>query len=269
MKETQIEDTYTPAVEYKEICAQAAVDDETFSKFKSMPKYRSMLEHANVSQAQEHLEDIQIQTPKLMSYFDKFRTNDTVGNPVTVDFNKGFEGSISPTTIQYARVLSDLITYFDNMDGFKIVEIGAAYGGQCKIISDYVNFKEYICFEMTEPSRLVRKYVDHFNIENVVSLDAYEFYDKPYNIDCDLIISCFAFCEQSKHFQDCYLKHIINSAPRGYLWCNETPESYGIEGLKNLLPHKLNEKNDIPSERNTNRILWWTPKEKEFFTWKN
>ena len=265
-KRRQKEDTYSHQMKYKEICAKAVVDDEIFSTFKSLPNYRSMLEHANAGQAQEHLNAIEEQTPKLMSYFDKFRTNDTVGNPATVEFTKGFAGNISPTTIQYARVLSDLITYFGNMDGLKIVEIGAGYGGQCKIISDYVKFSEYICFEMTEPSRLVRKYIDHFNVKNVVSMDAYEFFDDPYEIKCDLVISNFAFCEQSKHFQDCYLKNIINLADRGYLWMNETAESYGIKGIKNLLPHKLNEKNDIPSERNSNRILWWTAK---CFTWKN
>lgn len=263
LRKARRRNNYTDDVEYKAICAKAAVDDEAFNNFKSQNKYRSMLEHANSVHGHDHLKAIKEQTPELMEHLDKFRTNDTVGTPNLTSFavkmpgNPHQIGDLSSTTMQYIRVLSDLITYFGNMDGMKIVEIGAGYGGQCKIINDYVNFSEYICFEMSEPSQLVRKYLDHFKIKNAVSIDAYEFYDSPFDIKCDLVISNFAFSEQSVHIQDCYLKHILKAADRGYLWMNETAASHGIEGIKNILPHELNEKSDIPSERDTNRILYW------------
>lgn len=263
LRKARRRNTYTDDVEYKEICVKASVDDDVFDNFKSQPKYRSMLEHADTRHGHDHLNAIKEQTPELMEHLDKFRTNDTVGTPNLTTFavkmpgNPQQIGDLSSTTMQYIRVLSDLIGFFDNMDGLKIVEIGAGYGGQCKIINDYVNFSEYICFEMPEPSQLVRKYLDHFKIKNSVSIDAYEFYDNPFDISCDLVISNFAFSEQSRHIQDCYLKHIINSADRGYLWMNETPESYNIDVIKKTLPHKINKKNDIPSERDTNRILYW------------
>lgn len=248
------EDTYSKHTEYKEICERAAVD-ETFNNFKNEKHYRSMLEHAHAGHGNQHLEAILKQTPELIEYFEKFRTNDTVGNPSMHDF-KDF-GKASPTTVQYARVLSDLILYFGNMDGLKIVEIGAGYGGQCKIISEYVNFSEYICFEMTEPAKLVQRYIDHFDIKNAVSMDAYAFLDNPYEIKCDLIISCFAFSEQSTHVQDPYLQYVINPSDRGYLWMNEAGGSHGIEGIRHRLTHEISEKGDISNERNSNRILYW------------
>ena len=249
------EDTYSKHIEYKSICEKASVDDETFNTFKGIPQYRTMLEHANNRQGQHHFSDLKNQTPELLSHFDKFKTNDTIGNPTKFEYDG--VGLVSSTTIQYVRVLSDLITYFGSLDRLKIVEIGSGYGGQCKIICDYFEPRSYVNFEMTEPSKLVFRYIDHFKINNAISVDAYIFLEHPHKIECDLVISNFAFSEQSKHIQDIYLEYIIQPAKRGYLWMNESDQTYKIAGIKKLLTHKFKEKRDIPTERGTNRILYW------------
>src|SRR5439155_3421529 len=123
----------TDHVDYTSFCALAATNPDVFATFKPEPVYREVLEHVTCKQGRAYLERVLSRTPELARYLDRFRENDRLGSPQTCTY-AGY-GRFSPTTLRYAKVLSDLVVLFGSLDGFRIVEIGCGYGGQCFITS--------------------------------------------------------------------------------------------------------------------------------------
>ena len=68
----------------------------------------------------------------MVPLFHRFRENDRLGSPLTCDYDAC--GRFSPTTLRYAKVYSDLMRLFRDLDGQRIIEIGGGYGGQCFVI---------------------------------------------------------------------------------------------------------------------------------------
>src|SRR3990167_955403 len=128
--------------DYSKVCREAAESDEIFKQFKQHPEYREILEHVTYEQGSEYLKIIEQAYPFIMAHFEKCRENDLLGSPTT--FCYGEYGNISPTTLRYMKVSGDLLKYFGDLDFKTIVEIGGGYGGQCKILNELTNFKEYI-----------------------------------------------------------------------------------------------------------------------------
>src|SRR5207245_2461832 len=74
------------------------------------PVYRFVLEHVGPDLGAQYLEHALRQTPELGARFDRFRTSDLHGGPVTHPFPP--YGDLSPTTLRYVKVLSDLVQLF-------------------------------------------------------------------------------------------------------------------------------------------------------------
>src|SRR3972149_9269069 len=91
---------------YENLCAKASQQDVVFSSFKRHPEYCGILEHLSEEIGAQYLEFIVEKYPGSISYFDKFRENDSVGDPRTYCF--GIYGFFSPTTLRYIKVASDL-----------------------------------------------------------------------------------------------------------------------------------------------------------------
>jgi len=69
-----------------------------------------------------------------------FEANDHVGDPERYLYDKLL---ISPSTLRYCKVFSDLVNLFTSLDGYSICEIGGGYGGQCRIIDAGSPLNEY------------------------------------------------------------------------------------------------------------------------------
>jgi hypothetical protein len=196
------------------ICKKAVEDKGVFDGLKKNPSFFYMLEHVNEKQGNKYLEEIEKHTPSLMDLMDRFKTNDSIGNPTT--FNFANIGAISPTTLRYVKVLSDLIMIFGGFNDLDIVEIGVGYGGQCKIIHDYCTPKSYTMIDLPEVLALAKKCNEHHNIQNVIYKTANELD----NITCDLLISNYAFTEVGRKYQQLYSEKVIKNARMGYMTCN-------------------------------------------------
>ena len=121
---------------YPHFCLQASNDLRIFNTFRRNFVYNEILEHASEEQGKAYLEQI-TKCPDILKKIDKFKANDLFENPEIFEYQ--YTGKISPTTLRYIKVLSDLKNLFGNLDGFNICEIGVGYGGQCRVINCYFN----------------------------------------------------------------------------------------------------------------------------------
>lgn len=234
--------------DYTGLCARAAADDAVFATFKRAPAYTAILEHVTYEQGKAYLEHAVRQTPDLVASFDRFRENDRLGAPRTFDY--GEYGRFSPTTLRYVNVLSDLRVLFGGVDGLRVLEIGAGYGGQCFVASVASSPASWTIVDLDAPRALQRKYLERLGVPNVgflsadaLSASAHEF---------DLVISNYAFSECTRSVQEHYLDHAIRRTPRGYVTCNwVSPEEYEPYSRAELVAavagsHFLPEVLDVP-----------------------
>jgi len=205
----------TANLSYADVCLQASNSDDVFNKFKNIPEYQEALEHVTIEQGATYIDIINrdnsflLQSPNI----DKFKTNDLYGTPKICEYGNLH---ISPSTLRYIKVLSDLIKLFGNLNDFKIAEIGGGYGGQCKIITDYFNVKDYHIVDLYEVNGLTEKYLNKLNVKNV----RISTYDKLSVENYDLVISNYAYTELDRPLQDVYKNKIIDQSKRGYITCN-------------------------------------------------
>lgn len=248
---------------YTEYCGTAASNQNEFQNFKRNPLYLCILEHATERQGMEYLKFICEKYPSLIPYFDKFKENDSIGNPIT--FNYGEFGSFSPTTLQYIRILGDIQSKFGSTSNLKIAEIGGGYGGQCKILHDLDGFDTYAIVDLEQPLKLTQKYLAAQGIEKI------EFF-QPEELEkmetYDLVISNFAFSEIDRKEQIEYLDKLIEKTSMGYMIINFINTFFNIDTmtLDEILAFIKREDRIIlieeenPSTGNHNIVLSWKTK---------
>ncbi|MAG77244.1 MAG: hypothetical protein CL811_10860 [Colwelliaceae bacterium] len=203
---------------YTTLCEEACSNKEIFSTFKSNPYYRPILEHVTEKEGQEYLNIIFAQNPKILKNAKLFKENDRIGSPELVGYKKPFSlGNISPTTIRYMKVLSDLDLLFKDLGNKNIVEIGGGYGGLALVLSKKYNFKSYVNIDLKEASMLFLKYCDENNVVGVSSKTPEQIFDFD---KIDLVISNYAFSECNSETQDLYIENILSKSKRGYITHN-------------------------------------------------
>lgn len=135
--------------------------------------------------------------PHLIKKLDTFKSNDTIGNPLLYNVE---DVIISPGTLRFVKILGDI----EDFSPKSIIEIGSGYGGQCKIITDYINV-DYTLVDIPESLELAKAYLDFFDVratfvssENVVTNPSY-----------DLVISDYAVTELDSVGMNFYIDNII------------------------------------------------------------
>ena len=125
-------------------------------------------------------------------------------------------------TLAYLKLAGDLQSHFGNLDGYSIVEIGAGYGGLCKIIFDVHKPSCYTIIDTPENLELARALLKAQGIEGVRFL---AFEELKGNERFDLTISHFGFSEMGKALQDHCLNKVFVFCKNGFLLCNESPST--------------------------------------------
>jgi putative sugar O-methyltransferase len=239
---------------YKDLCKNASENESVFNTFKNNKIYTEILEHVDYRTGIELINEI-----KKSNHFNEndivnFKTNDLYGNPTKFQYEYPYE-EISPSTIRYIKILSDLINTFGSLENFNIVEIGVGYGGQAKIIMDYFNVKEYNFIDLPEVNSLTEKYLSKFNYKNCNFLNFDNLPEKKY----DLVISNYAFTECNKNIQDLYIEKVINKSSNGYIIGNQISHIFGVDSYnKNDLMTKipnLEFHNEIPKTSQLNYLI--------------
>ena len=230
-----------------------------FRSFKRHPSYRTVLEHVNAGEGAKYLDVIKSQSPQILNRVEKFKENDLIGNPITHSYPQ--IGNISPTTLRYMKVASDLQKYFGDDLGKKIVEIGVGYGGQLLVNDRLFNISEYHLYDLPPVLNLASKYLESFILDCSYKISTLN--QSSGDEVFDLVISNYAFSELPSHLQRSYIKKIISKASKGYLTMNSgmgssrhTGKRLSVNELRELLP-PFEIIDEIPKTSPDNYIIIW------------
>lgn len=99
-----------------------------FKNFKRDKSYNKILEHVSEREGAEYLAILRRRNDGILELArDTLLKSDEIGNPRKYDYGTG--SLLSPTTLRYLKVASDLKLLFGELDGRKLAEIGGGYGG--------------------------------------------------------------------------------------------------------------------------------------------
>ena len=242
--------------EYLAVCQNAVRSGSIFNNFRSYAPYVNVVEACGKDHGQRYLDWIRKEASIDLDW-DNISTNDALGNPKLYSY-KGLKKDISPTTLRYVKVTAELFKVFGSLDGLDIVEIGVGYGGLCKMIHNYSTPKSYTLVDLPDVLELASKYLEHFNIKNLV----FKTSDSDFKTPSDLCISNYAFSEIQKEFQEIYVDKIIEHTEKGYMICNCLGRNgeYGMSFLE-ILKLKVNgffvREDPLTSEENA-LYVWGT-----------
>ena len=180
-------------IEYRHFVNQCLSNEELFKNFKQNNIYKNILEHVSNEIGSEYLKIIKKQTPSIIKKIDKVKINDLVGGSNLVDYKD--VGHVSPSSLRYAKVLSDILVLFKKKKFKKIAEIGTGYGGQFLIFDQFLDFSNYYLFDLKEVLLFCEKYLDNYLIRNsfkTLHINNFNGEEK-----FDLVISNYAFSELS------------------------------------------------------------------------
>lgn len=246
-----IQTSVTDEPQYKSVCLESYNDDSKFEVFKRNQTYNQVLEHVNKDQGQHYLNNINQNFDDFKNHLDKFKINDIYGGSNKESYSD--VGEISPSTLRYIKVLSDLKNLFGDLTNKKIVEIGVGYGGQCCIINSYYTPNEYSLIDLDEVLLLSDKYLNKLNINHkIINIKDLESIDEEF----DLVISNYAYSELTKETQDFYYEKIIKKSKNAYITLNFISHYFNIES------YSLDDLLKIMSDKNP-KILDETPKTAE------
>lgn len=192
-------------------------DHSLFQNFKKNDVYQKILEHTTEEQGQEYLKIILKQTPDFLKLMDKFAVNDLVGGANIIQFADSCR--LSPSTLRYAKVASDLYSLFGiHLADGNVAEIGVGYGGQRLVLDQVYRFRSYDMFDLPPVLGLVSKYLESHLLQSSYRTSTLNTHDgeKSY----DLVISNYAFSELPAVVQRMYIEKILKKASRGYLTMN-------------------------------------------------
>lgn len=228
---------------YPQVCIDAANNFKHFNRFRRNPIYAGIVETVSEDFGKKYL-DIFSKDKQIINNIEEFKKNDDWGGAII--FNYQDVGSISPTTLRYIKVLSDLRKYFIKLDGLNICEIGVGYGGQCRIVNAMSSPGSYCMVDIHPALQLAQRYLNNYIVNAVLSFKTMNELD--YNKDYDLCVSNYAFSELPRSLQDVYLKKIILRSKMGYVTYSDNftpPEfnSYRVDELLKIIPGaiKINE----------------------------
>jgi putative sugar O-methyltransferase len=202
--------------EYEAAVVSAARNQKDFESFKRNPAYRKILENVSEEHGQEYLNIVKSRNDGLLE--EALRTvlrSDDVGHPVKYMY-PGVEIPLSPTTLRYLKVTSDLNALFGKDLGH-IAEIGCGYGGQAFVNDKLLKVDSATLFDLPYVNELISKYLNMMLFNGayrttVINQETAKEYD--------LVISNYAFSELPSVLQAVYIKKVLSNAKRGYLTMN-------------------------------------------------
>jgi len=254
-KFTPLSTSITDRPDYLEICKMAVSDLEVLRNFKRCREYRLVLEHVSRYQGEQYLDLIEDRADILQNMLSIAQSE--IGSPIRYEYRN--IGLVSPTQIRYAKILGDLMHYFESEQIRTVVEIGVGNGGQAAQICELMNIKDYFLVDLPEVLALTSKTLAPYNFDSDLH------YLPPSNmrsINSDLFLSNYAFSELKKPIQDLYYEAFIKHSVHGYMLYNHIhdhqEESYSVEEMHDMIPNSVILPEN-PSTFDNNYLIIWGP----------
>jgi len=208
--------------EYVEAVLKAVYDYEAFTRFKQDLRYTRVLEHLSAQQGGLFLEIILADSPDLVARIIDFKKNDLEGGATTYPY-EGI-GEISPSTLRYVKIASDLRKIFGETAFWNVAEIGIGYGGQPLVLDEIFKFNGYHLFDLLPLLKLPSRYLECHVLNNSYRLFTLNRHDGL--ADYDLAIINYAFSELPSRLQIKYIDKIFSRSRRGCLTMNSGLENF-------------------------------------------
>lgn len=245
---------------YPDFCLLAATDDTHFNTFKTNSTYTQILEHTSINYANKYL-TLLIQRygeEKVLKLLNKAQANDLYGGSTIETFSIGKESiQISPSTINYTKVWSDICSVFGETTNLKVCEIGGGYGGQALVANKISGFKQWDIVDLREACLLQKSYLQKNQIQNSNSYHLGEL--ENLLPEYDLFISNFAFSEVNREIQEIYIQKILKRCDKGYMIMNfgwNLNNLITTEDLKIIIPNLIVTE-EIPKTGPNNCLVYW------------
>lgn len=206
-----------------EACRVAA--GEGFETFKLNPYVNLFWENATEEEGRQAMEKVAAEYPFLIEKLSKIQTGDRVGSPRVFDYGEG--SLFSPYTLRLTEVVGDMHQRVGDLSGKRVVQIGAGYGGLCKILHDVYSLKGYAIVDLPEQLDLAQKYLETLGITDVeyISVDALQ------KGEWDLVLSDQAFSEFDGPYQERMIAEVFSGARSGYILGRVFPKHFGVSAL--------------------------------------
>lgn len=211
---------------YLDLCRRAVEDESIFAQFRNMDPMTMIVENSPVKSGLDYYNYLHERNEvfRALAPETELFSADSIGNPALYKIG---DRICSPSTMRYVKTLFDILKHFDIVMGMTIGEIGAGYGGLCKIIHDVCVPADYHIFDLPEPLALQKKFLSKFGITPVTD----EYPEK-----IDLLIAMYSWSELSEELQIDYLNNVIKKAKNCYIMLNyDMDRSYQL--IKDTFPH--------------------------------
>lgn len=242
---------------YVRVVREFLINEKKFNKFKRNKHYQNILEHASCSEGRDYLKIINLDNSNLIKNINEYKFNDLIGNPIKYKYPE--IGEISPTTLRYLKVASDIKKYFKNV-GYNFAEIGGGYGGQYLILDKIFDITSYTIFDLNDVNKLIEKYVEHFVTNSFYRTLTVNQFDN--TVSFDFVLSNYAFSELPKKLQIHYLNKVIKKSKRGYMTMNsgliksDSKNNLLLEDIKSYLPNVKIIKEEPKTAENNYIVIW-------------
>jgi len=255
---------------YTDFCAETAHSKQGFARFRTDGRYRLFVENNTADEGRYYLASTLDAAPQYKSFLEKFRTNDRFGGASTFVYGK--HGRFSPTTLRYMKYLADCEQRFGSLDSKTVVEIGAGYGGLCKLFFDRFDLTRYYIVDLPAANELSRRYLNASLGEETVSSkvqfvnakDPAELAEQLKSRFFDLGISTLGFSECARETQTIYIHFVLSKCNFGYLVMNDIARSFGVRSCRDYeivgLLYKTLSIEEDPA--------WWWDDRVTLWTWK-
>lgn len=245
---------------FAECFAAAAGDEEQFAVFRRNPFFNLLWENISEEEGEMWAKKISTQFPHLLEKLGQIRENDRIGAPKTWEYAE--IGELSPSTLRFAAIAGELGKRCGNTEGFHIVQIGAGYGGLCRMMHAVSGFETWTLVDLPEQLALARKYLGAYGIDRVMYLTPEEL---PPGAHYDLVISDMDFSRFNRSCQELFLDRILSQSHFGFLLGHIFPKHYGVVPLSvEELVARFDKKKEfstweaqLPSAGNENYSLFW------------
>ena len=201
-------------------------DEKQFSQFKRNPYFNLLWENHTVEEGALWLQKINNQYAFLKPKFDQFRQLDQIGTPRVHLY--GDDGAFSPSTLRLIAMTGELCARVGKLENANIIQIGAGYGGWCKILSDILNFKSYTIVDLPEQLALAQKCLEKLEVKNVQFCTVEDLSKKGVY---DLVISDMSFSEFNRRYQELFFDRIFSRSAFGAIFGHQFPKHFGVVSM--------------------------------------
>jgi putative sugar O-methyltransferase len=218
---------------FRGLLRMAATNPIAFARFRS--DVLDKVTELNFKTGAQYAQSFLTMSPVYEQLLPEFRRNDEIGDPKVYQYPE--IGRFSAATLRYIKFLSDIETLFGSLEGMHIVELGAGYGGQCRVIMSRFKPATYTIIDLPEMLGLARRYLNSFGLEKDITFRRpFQRLPQP---SADLVISNYAVSEIRRSEQDRYLNYVIKPARRGYVLYNASRLSGRIKRYTGEAPYEL------------------------------